>query len=66
MDYQANIAAAAQLLVNEWNDLYTLGITPNDGVPLAQYALDPNIPDYIGMWYMAIWAYNSGLEPGSR
>jgi lysophospholipase L1-like esterase len=65
VDYQANIAAAAQLLITEWNDLYSLGITPTDGIPNGQYVLDPYKADYIGMWYMAIWAYNSGLEPGS-
>jgi lysophospholipase L1-like esterase len=65
VDYQANIAAAARLLITEWNDLYALGITPSDGLPLAEAAFDPYYADYIGMWYMAIWAYNSGLEPGS-
>lgn len=65
VDYQANIAAAAQLLVQEWNNLYTLGITPTDGIPNGQWVFDSNKADYIGMWYMAIWAYNSGLEPGS-
>jgi lysophospholipase L1-like esterase len=65
VDYQANIAAAAQLLIQEWNNLYTLGITPTDGIPNGQWVFDSNKADYIGMWYMAIWAYNSGLEPGS-
>jgi hypothetical protein len=65
VDYQANIAAAARLLILDWNNLYTLGITPTDGIPNGQWVLDSNKADYIGMWYMAIWAYNSGLEPGS-
>ena len=65
VDYQANIAAAAQLLITEWNTLYTLGITPTDGVPIGEDVFAPDQADYIGMWYMAVWAYNSGLEPGS-
>lgn len=61
IDYQANIAAAAQQLVDEWNTLWELGIRPDGpGVPSgASYA------NYIGAWYMAIWAYNSGIEPGT-
>ena len=65
VDYQANIAAAARLLILDWNNLYTLGITPTDGIPNGQWVFDSNKADYIGMWYMAIWAYNSGLEPAS-
>jgi hypothetical protein len=65
VDYQANIAAAAQTLVVEWDDLYELGITPTDEIPPAEGLFDPDQSDYIGMWYMAIWAYNSGLEPAS-
>jgi lysophospholipase L1-like esterase len=62
VDYQANIAKSASLLIKEWNTLLGLGIYPTDGVPVAE---DPNNADYIGEWYMAIWAYNSGIEPGS-
>jgi len=65
VDYQANIAAAARLLILDWNNLYTLGITPTDVIPPAEDLFDPDQSEYIGMWYMAIWAYNSGLEPGS-
>jgi lysophospholipase L1-like esterase len=65
VDYQANIAAAARLLILEWNSLYALGITPTDTIPTLEAASDSNPADYIGMWYMAIWAYNSGLQPGS-
>jgi hypothetical protein len=61
VDYQANIAAAARLLIQEWNNLLTLGITPTGpGIPAGG-----TYSQYVGEWYMAIWAYNSGLEPGS-
>lgn len=62
VDYQANIAAAAADLINEWNNLYSLGISPTDE-PVGP--IDTTATDYIGMWYMAIWAYNSGIEPGT-
>jgi lysophospholipase L1-like esterase len=61
VDYQANIAAAASDLINEWNTLYNLGIYPTD-TPVGH---GNTATDYIGMWYMAIWAYNSGIEPGT-
>jgi hypothetical protein len=61
IDYQANIVAAAELLVDEWNTLWGLGITP-DGTDVPSGGSYAN---YIGEWYMAIWAYNSGVEPGS-
>jgi hypothetical protein len=60
VDYQANIARAAQLLMNEWNTLWGLGIRPDNPVPAGDA-----VSAYIGNWYMAIWAYNSGLEPGT-
>jgi lysophospholipase L1-like esterase len=61
VDYQANIAKAAQLLIGEWNTLTQNAIIPTGpGVPSG----DP-YSKYVGEWYMAIWAYNSGLEPGS-
>jgi lysophospholipase L1-like esterase len=62
VDYQANIAAAAADLINEWNTLGGLGIYPTDAV---SGPADTTAADYIGMWYMAIWAYNSGIEPGT-
>lgn len=62
VDYQANIAAGMQILSDYWNELYT------DGIDFTQQssttAPDPEA-DYINSWYMALWAYNSGLEPGS-
>lgn len=57
VDYQANIAAAAQILSNIWNQLRADKITMNSAVP--------DSANYIENWYMALWAYNSGLEPGS-
>lgn len=57
VDYQANIAAAASVLAGYWNQLQGDKITMNASVT------DP--ADYIENWYMALWAYNSGLEPGS-
>lgn len=61
VDYQANIAKAAQLLTDEWNNLLNLGIVPTGpGVPAGG-----TYSQYVGEWYMAVWAYNSGLEPGT-
>ena len=57
VDYQANIAATAQFLDNDWNELSADGITMNAGVP--------DVANYIENWYMALWAYNSGLEPAT-
>lgn len=61
VDYQANIAAAAALLVQEWDALAADNIVPTVGLPVY----DSNYADYIGAWYMAVWAYNSGIEPAS-
>jgi hypothetical protein len=52
VDYQANIAAGVQILVQKWNQLYSQGIIANDGQP-----------NYIEDWYFALWDYNSGMEP---
>ncbi|WP_433298897.1 RHS repeat-associated core domain-containing protein [Actinoplanes sp. CA-030573] len=54
VDYQENIAAGLQILENTWNQLYTAGITANDGSPR-----------YLENWYFAIWAYNSGIQPNA-
>jgi hypothetical protein len=62
VDYQANIAKAAQLLIDNWNELWNDGIKP-DGYSQT-YGTSSN-PDFIDNWYMAVWAYNSGLEPGT-
>ena len=63
MDYQANIAAAADLLTYYWNTLAADNIVPTG--PLPSLENDPYYSDYVNQWYMAIWAYNSGIEPGT-
>jgi lysophospholipase L1-like esterase len=63
VDYQANIAKAADLLAYYWNTLYADGIYPDGQLPGLEN--DPFSEDYVNQWYMAIWAYNSGIEPGS-
>jgi hypothetical protein len=63
VDYQANIAAGAQFLIQDWNQLWNDGIQPNN---LASTTSVPTSdPKYVENWYMALWAYNSGLEPGT-
>ncbi|WP_327066080.1 RHS repeat-associated core domain-containing protein [Kitasatospora sp. NBC_01302] len=52
VDYQENIAAGLQNLENTWNKLYSMGILVNGG--------DPR---YLENWYLAAWAYNSGIQP---
>jgi hypothetical protein len=51
-DYAANVAAALQILVAKWNELQDVVTVVND-----------NDPRYIENWYMAVWAYNSGVHP---
>ncbi|WEO93435.1 hypothetical protein A6P39_005035 [Streptomyces sp. FXJ1.172] len=51
VDYAENIAASIQILTDKWNQLYDLGIRANGG--------DPR---YVENWYMALWAYNSGIH----
>jgi lysophospholipase L1-like esterase len=63
VDYQANIAKAAQMLMNDWNMLWALNIKPNGYSSITLSGTSD--PKYIDNWYMAAWAYNSGLEPGS-
>jgi hypothetical protein len=64
VDYQANIAAATQKLIQARDQL------ENDGIDLSiQY--DPTYAsgllqsDFVDDWYMALWDYNSGIEPGT-
>ncbi|WP_406058903.1 transglycosylase SLT domain-containing protein [Streptomyces sp. NBC_01077] len=49
-DYATNIAAGIQILAEKWNQLYALGMETNS-----------NDPQYLENWYMALWAYNSGV-----
>jgi lysophospholipase L1-like esterase len=54
VDYQANIAAGLQILEQKWNQLYSLGIKANGANP-----------KYVENWWLALWAYNSGLQPNA-
>ncbi|MCA1820507.1 MAG: transglycosylase SLT domain-containing protein, partial [Pseudonocardia sp.] len=55
LDYAANIAAGLQILQRKWDDLSHMGILANGG--------DPH---YVENWYMAVWAYNSGIFPDNK
>lgn len=52
IDYQENITAGVALLGDLWNRLYALNIKANNANP-----------QYLENWYLAIWAYNTGLNP---
>ncbi len=56
VDYAENAAAAAQTLASKWNQLAAAGITANN------IGADPSV---LENWYLAIWAYNSGLHPNT-
>ena len=51
-DYEENISAGLQILERIWNQLYASGTTANCGDP-----------KYLENWFMAAWAYNSGIQP---
>ncbi|QMU69596.1 hypothetical protein [Streptacidiphilus sp. P02-A3a] len=53
-DYASNIAATLNLLIDKWNELKAAGIVAGNG--------DPR---YVENWWFAVWAYNSGVEPGT-
>jgi Transglycosylase SLT domain len=53
-DFEANIAASAQILAETWNDLAATN---------PPMLLNGGDPAYIENWYLAIWAYNSGFYP---
>lgn len=55
VDYQENLAAGLQILEKTWNQLYDAGITVNGGNPR-----------YLENWYLAAWAYNSGIQPTAK
>ena len=61
VDYKANIAAAAQLLEYDWNQLAADNMTIPGAIDGTTYTGSK----YISDWYMALWAYNSGLEPNA-
>ncbi|MBS1699280.1 MAG: type IV secretion protein Rhs [Actinobacteria bacterium] len=52
VDYQENIAAGLNILEQTWNQLYAAGITANGGDP-----------KYLENWFLATWAYNTGIQP---
>lgn len=52
LDYTANIARAAQMLTDKWNETRRAGTTINDGDSSK-----------IENWFAAVWAYNTGYHP---
>ncbi|MBV9449572.1 MAG: hypothetical protein JO345_27130 [Streptosporangiaceae bacterium] len=54
MDYAENAAATAYYLAHLWNQVTTAGLKINDGNP-----------EELENWYFTIWAYNTGLHPGT-
>jgi hypothetical protein len=61
VDYQANIAASARILANAWNTLASYNMTMTATISGTNYTGSQYIQD----WYLALWAYNSGLEPNA-
>lgn len=55
VDYTENAAAAAQILEQKWNQTYAANIRANNADP-----------KYVENWYLALWAYNSGINPGPK
>ncbi|MFC9388450.1 golvesin C-terminal-like domain-containing protein [Streptomyces venezuelae] len=52
VDYAANLAAAARILAEKWNEQAAAGMRVHDGDPTR-----------LENWFMAVWAYNSGFYP---
>lgn len=52
IDYAENIQAGLGILAKKWNQLYSAGIKMND-----------SNPSLVENWYLALWAYNSGVNP---
>jgi hypothetical protein len=52
VDYAENVAAAVNTLGNFWNQLYNLNMGANGADPTK-----------LEDWYLAIWAYNTGIHP---
>ncbi|HEX4831650.1 MAG TPA: hypothetical protein VH478_11225, partial [Trebonia sp.] len=61
VDYQANIAAAARILAGDWNQLAAIPMAMTATISGTNYTGSQYIED----WYLALWAYNSGLEPNA-
>jgi hypothetical protein len=57
-DYKSNIAAAVNILIDKWNQIY------ND--PAGRTSVNNADANYIENWYLAVWAYNSGFHPSSE
>jgi hypothetical protein len=55
LDYATNIAAGLRILQAKWNETRAAGLVYNDGDP-----------QWIENWFLAVWAYNSGLHPDLR
>jgi hypothetical protein len=55
LDYAANVAAGLRILQSKWNQLANAEILANDGDP-----------QHIENWFLAAWAYNSGIQPDER
>ncbi|MEV0623503.1 SGNH/GDSL hydrolase family protein [Nonomuraea sp. NPDC050404] len=53
LDYATNIAAGLQILQEKWNHLY-------DHVKINNAD-----PSRMENWFAAVWAYNTGVQPGS-
>jgi hypothetical protein len=52
LDYTVNIAAAAKILAEKWNQLYDAGLLINGGNSARPES-----------WFGAVWAYNTGFYP---
>nr|BFE74623.1 hypothetical protein GCM10020092_079240 [Actinoplanes digitatis] len=52
IDYAENIQAGLGILARKWNELSAAGVRMNN-----------NDPQYLENWYMALWAYNTGMNP---
>ncbi len=52
LDYTANVAAAARIIEDKWNQVREAGMVLGNGDPAG-----------LENWFYAIWAYNSGFHP---
>jgi hypothetical protein len=56
-DYAANIAAALNILIDKWNQIYE--------DPEERSWINDGASKYIENWFLAVWAYNSGYYPST-